>query len=490
MDANRGQFGNGKRPFCNPQLWRIHSRVLQSNGAITPAAPNQVIFDAMIAKSTRLLIAALFSVLLALGAIGAEPANYAPTFADVRYGKYDRDVLDFFRATTTKPAPVLIYYHGGGWIGGDKKSFNPAPILKAGISVVAANYRFTTGTPDAAPYPAPMLDSARVVQFVRSKAEEWHIDPQRIALTGSSAGAVIAMWIGYRDDMANRDSQDPIERFSTRVTCLLPQIGPTTLDPKLILKRVGGPPSIHPALPAFFNVKSVAELDTPEKQKLIDDASALNHVNEGFSANIHAIRRPARRNAAAAGNLGQYLDSPRGVWPDAEREVRRCRRGKCPANQRRRFRSAGNVDIPLQTPEAGICAGGEVGGHNNIHQETKNGAFRQDFREEGTGTASIAGTSRASRRSCDHQGLGQLWQSHGSGTRRMAQNPARQFQEELEHSGRPGQSPLSPACEMVSPPNRSKERDNFIALIPSRSGAPACWEPHFSSSSALPRRRK
>jgi acetyl esterase/lipase len=123
-----------------------------------------------------------------------------------------------------------------------------------------------------------MLDSARVVQFVRSKAEEWHIDPNRIALTGSSAGAVIAMWIGYRDDMARPDSSDPIEHFSTRVTCLIPQIGPTTLDPKLILKRVGGPPSIHPALPPFFNVKSLAELDTPEKQKLIDDASALNHV--------------------------------------------------------------------------------------------------------------------------------------------------------------------------------------------------------------------
>jgi acetyl esterase/lipase len=218
--------------------------------------------------------------LFALCTACSEPVNYHPTQADVRYGKYDRDVLDFFRAETTKPAPVLIYFHGGGWVGGDKKSTNPAPILKAGISVVAANYRFTTGTPDAAPYPAPMLDSARVVQFVRSKAEEWHIDPNRIALTGSSAGAVISMWIAYRDDMAKPDSADPVERFSTRVTCIIPMSGPTTFDPKLILKRVGGTPSIHPALPPFFNVKSVAELDAPEKQKLIADASPLNHVSK------------------------------------------------------------------------------------------------------------------------------------------------------------------------------------------------------------------
>jgi acetyl esterase/lipase len=224
--------------------------------------------------------AAALSLLASCPAFGAEPANYTPTFADVRYGPYDRDVLDFFQAKTTNPAPVLIYYHGGGWIGGDKKSFNPAPVLRSGISLVAVNYRFTTGTPDAAPYPAPMLDSARALQFVRSKAEEWHLDPNRIALTGSSAGAVISMWIAYRDDMAKADSTDPIERFSTRVTCIIPQAGPTTLDPKLILQRVGGPPTIHPAITPFFGVKSVTELNTPEKQKLIDDASPLHHVTK------------------------------------------------------------------------------------------------------------------------------------------------------------------------------------------------------------------
>lgn len=220
------------------------------------------------------------SALLALGALAADPPNYTPTLPDVRYGKYDRDVLDFFRAETTKPAPVLIYFHGGGWVGGDKKSFNPAPLLKAGISVVAANYRFTTGTPDAAPYPAPMLDSARVVQFVRSKAEEWHIDPDRIALTGSSAGAVISMWIAYHGDMAKPNSADPVEHFSTKVTCIVPISGPTTLDPKLILKRVGGTPSIHPALLPFFNIKDPSEMDAPEKQKLVADASPVDLVTK------------------------------------------------------------------------------------------------------------------------------------------------------------------------------------------------------------------
>lgn len=232
----------------------------------------------------RSLLLVLVSAVVALAAgreagFAAEPANYHPDLADVRYGPYDRNVIDVFLAQgKAGPRPVLIYFHGGGWTGGDKKSINPEPILRAGVSLVTANYRLTTGTPDAAPYPAPMLDSARVVQFVRSKAAEWNIDPARVALSGGSAGAVISMWIAYRDDMAKPDSADPVEHFSTRVTCIVPQIGPTTLDPNLILQRVGGSPSIHPAMLPLFAVKSIAELEQPEKHRLVVDASPLTHV--------------------------------------------------------------------------------------------------------------------------------------------------------------------------------------------------------------------
>ena len=223
----------------------------------------------------------LFSGLLALPpTLGAQDFKYEPTLADVRYGKYDRDVLDVFEAKSAKPAPVVIYFHGGGWLGGDKKSIDPAPYLQIGIAVVTVNYRFTTGTPDAAPYPAPMLDSARAVQFVRSKAKEWNIDPDRIDLTGGSAGAVISMWIAYHEDMANLGSADPVERFSTRVTCVTPQSGPATLDPKVICARIGGDPSATGALLHFFGARSLEELDAPDKQKLVADASPITHVNK------------------------------------------------------------------------------------------------------------------------------------------------------------------------------------------------------------------
>jgi acetyl esterase/lipase len=227
-----------------------------------------------------LLIFSLSFLCCAPLAAQEKAAPLPPTFADVRYGPYDRNVLDVYQAKTEKPAPVLIHFHGGGWIRGDKKGVAAAPMVRGGVTVVSANYRFTTGTKDAAPYPAPMLDSARVVQFVRSKAAEWHIDPTRIALTGSSAGAVISMWIAYRDDMAKPDSSDPVERQSTRVTCIVPMAGPTTLDPKIILKSIGGNPDIHPAMLPFFNVKAISELEAPDKQKVIAEASPITHVTK------------------------------------------------------------------------------------------------------------------------------------------------------------------------------------------------------------------
>ena len=231
----------------------------------------------------RSVAALTFGGLLALqSTLSAQ--SIQPTRAEVRYGKYDRNVLDVYQSKTAHPAPVLIYFHGGGWLGGDKRNFNSDPMLnpdfmlKKGIAVVAANYRFTTGTRDAAPFPAPMLDSARAVQFVRSKAKEWNLDPNRVALAGTSSGAVICMWIAYHEDLAKPGSADPVERFSTRVTCIAPQSGPTTLDPKQILQRIGGDRSVTSALLPFFGVKSLEELEAPDKQRLVADASPLTHV--------------------------------------------------------------------------------------------------------------------------------------------------------------------------------------------------------------------
>jgi len=100
-----------------------------------------------------------------------------PAFADVKYGSHERNVLDFWKAESDKPAPTIVYIHGGGFVGGDKRSFSPQLLqesLAVGISCAAIHYRFVG---DGVTFPAPQQDGARAIQFLRHKASEWNIDP-------------------------------------------------------------------------------------------------------------------------------------------------------------------------------------------------------------------------------------------------------------------------------------------------------------------------
>jgi acetyl esterase/lipase len=158
-----------------------------------------------------------------------------PTLADVSYGTHPKQVLDFYKAESAAPTPVVFYIHGGGWMGGKKAPFNASEYLKAGISVVSIEYRFipeATADKEVPPVKGPLTDAARALQFVRSKAKEWNIDKTRIGATGGSAGACSSLWLAFHDDMADPKSSDPIARESTRLTCAGVYVAQTSLDPK------------------------------------------------------------------------------------------------------------------------------------------------------------------------------------------------------------------------------------------------------------------
>jgi acetyl esterase/lipase len=168
-------------------------------------------------------------------AAGAEP-KISPTLANVAYGKHERQVLDFYKAPSSQPTPLLFYIHGGGWVAGDKARVpNLDRYLAAGISVVSINYRYTTQAQAAGVQPPvewPLRDAARALQFVRSKAAEWNLDKARIGASGGSAGACSSLWLAFHDDMADPRSDDPVARESTRLWCAAVTGAQTTLDPK------------------------------------------------------------------------------------------------------------------------------------------------------------------------------------------------------------------------------------------------------------------
>lgn len=136
----------------------------------------------------------LILVLLASGSLCG--AGLDPTHRDVRYSdKYDRCVLDFWKVDSEKPAPLVVYFHGGAFKMGDKSHFYGHEMLKRyylkGVAFATANYPFT----DKLNPMAIMKQCEQVIVFLRSKAKEWNIDPQRIAVMGVSAGTMISEYL-------------------------------------------------------------------------------------------------------------------------------------------------------------------------------------------------------------------------------------------------------------------------------------------------------
>jgi hypothetical protein len=140
---------------------------------------------------------------------------------DVKYDtKHERNVLDFWPAIEEgKPAPVFVWFHGGGFRDGDKTQLekNRSSMLEtyreAGYAVVSCNYPFLSEDID---YLEIAHHCARAVQFIRSKAEDWNIDPKRLCCGGVSAGALISEFVGYHDDFADPESKDAVSRQSSR----------------------------------------------------------------------------------------------------------------------------------------------------------------------------------------------------------------------------------------------------------------------------------
>jgi acetyl esterase/lipase len=206
----------------------------------------------------------------------AQQEKPKPDVADEKYGPHERNVLDLWKAKADKPTPLVVFIHGGGFRAGDKSALAPALLdgcLKAGISVASINYRLS----QHAPFPAPMLDGARAIQFLRSKAADWNLDPKRIAATGGSAGAGISLWVGFHDDLADPKSDDPVARQSTRLTCMAVNGAQSSYDPRWIKEKIGGKAHEHPALMPFYGLKA-DELDSPKAHKMYEEASAINYA--------------------------------------------------------------------------------------------------------------------------------------------------------------------------------------------------------------------
>jgi acetyl esterase/lipase len=131
-------------------------------------------------------VQALYQPLLA-----AQPRDGVALHADLAYGDHPRQVLDVYRPTSAKATgtrlPVLVFFHGGGFIRGDKSQRANVGwhFARQQVLTVVPNYRLA---PDST-WPSGPQDVVAVWRWLREYVQHHGGDPERILLMGESAGA-------------------------------------------------------------------------------------------------------------------------------------------------------------------------------------------------------------------------------------------------------------------------------------------------------------
>lgn len=130
---------------------------------------------------------------IALITLGMCSSLLADTQTDIEYGAVDGITLklDLHRPQEARP-PLIVYVHGGAWRAGSKSDVPIAKLLDHGFAIASVDYRLST----RARFPAQIHDIKAAIRFLRSKADEFHIETKKIAIIGSSAGGHLAALVG------------------------------------------------------------------------------------------------------------------------------------------------------------------------------------------------------------------------------------------------------------------------------------------------------
>ena len=136
----------------------------------------------------------------------------------VPYGKEPRQVLHLWLPKTKSPAPLVLHFHGGGFLAGDireKTRNQTAEMINAeGVAYADVEYRLL----HTAMLQEIMRDCARALQFLRYNSKKYNLDKTRIGSYGESAGAGASLWLATHDDLADPQAEDPVLRESSRLT--------------------------------------------------------------------------------------------------------------------------------------------------------------------------------------------------------------------------------------------------------------------------------
>ena len=218
------------------------------------------------------LLLVLFSATLAHGDPTTQPASAQSTVSakgfvlqrDLQYvpGGDPAQRLDLYLPETPsdKPLPLLIWIHGGGWLGGSKSGGPGAGMVHHGYAAASIEYRFS----NKAVFPAQIQDCQAAIRWLRANSAKYNIDPNRIGVWGASAGGHLAALVGTS---GGKKAFAPIggnEDQSDQVQAVIDLFGPTDFN------------TVMDQAAADKDIKNIFKFNTPK-----DPYSCLIGVHMG-----------------------------------------------------------------------------------------------------------------------------------------------------------------------------------------------------------------
>jgi acetyl esterase/lipase len=151
---------------------------------------------------------------------------------------------DLYVPVGAGPFPLIVNVHGGYWRRGARETYQYwGPYLaERGYAGFTISYRLTK--PGRKTFPEAVHDVRAAVQFMRGRAAELRLDPERFALWGNSAGAQLAALVALAGDsplFAGGYAQDPHAALSTSVRVLIGVYGIYDLVRQWGHSQIGNP---------------------------------------------------------------------------------------------------------------------------------------------------------------------------------------------------------------------------------------------------------
>jgi acetyl esterase/lipase len=167
------------------------------------------------------------------------PLLIPPTFAadpevkiekDIVYGKTGGEKLKLDLAKPVKgkgPFPVVVCLHGGAWLGGHRAAHHPTIKMLAANGYVAAAVGYRLAPKHR--FPAQLEDAKCAVRYLRSRAKELNIDPNKVAALGDSAGGHLSLLLGLVDPKDGMEGDGGHAKYPSKVQAVVNYYGPADL---------------------------------------------------------------------------------------------------------------------------------------------------------------------------------------------------------------------------------------------------------------------